>query len=401
MDAHDLRIAPFHAMYPGLKKQFQDAGFEAKLNFWNAVYDFTGNNKHANWSIPPLDECEKLVVTFEGSDEIPEEATPELTQELLLADPLESSESHGQSVASVPQTRPQAPVSPSPKRLRRCISDAAQEISGLLEAVMLSEREVTREARLRKMPQRGEEVEIENGAEENLERPQLLAKDLALGPGTGSQARKAAWSTAFAPGQPPTRSRPLGGLRLLSGGSAAAEAETEPKRCKNCDNSGIHFLGKTCTCPFGKKILNDSSDEDMIFAPRAAKGSSEATAKASSAAARQKIGEKIDVLMSSLDSDEEPMDPPLLSERQRRLLKEGLAGLGVTRISNRAGADASSSEEEIIVEDDVAAVPTAIPPSRAAATPGSESTSESDDDAFLRWKNKTSRATSQNAAISD
>lgn len=33
--------------------KFIKAGFDSALNFWNAVYDFTGNSKHANWTVLP------------------------------------------------------------------------------------------------------------------------------------------------------------------------------------------------------------------------------------------------------------------------------------------------------------------------------------------------------------
>eukprot|EP00434_Breviolum_minutum_P038771 symbB.v1.2.034406.t1/scaffold4435.1/size39697/1 len=347
----DLRIAPFHAKYPGLKKQFQDAGFDSALNFWNAVYDFTGNSKHANWTIPSLDECEELIVSFEGSTESPE-AVCELTQELLLAPPLESSESHGQSVSSVPQTRPAAPATPSLKRLRRCISDASQDLAGLLEAVILSDEVPQKDVK------ENPEVEILD-LDDDVDRSQVPTKEWSLGPSKSSftassasqKARAAnAWAadrSMLAPGgAEKTRSRPLGGLRLTSG--STAEKDTKSK----ASSREAEAL---------QKILNDSSDDDMIFAPRnAAKvSSSGSTAKASSAAARQKFSEKIGVLMSSLDSDEEekPSTIPGPGPEHQSL---GLPKSGAKDIN-----PASSSEDEIIVEDETRRLPiTEAPKSR-------------------------------------
>ncbi|CAE8640158.1 unnamed protein product, partial [Polarella glacialis] len=62
----DLRIAPFCAEYPGLSEHFREAKFDPAKNFWGAVFDFSGLPDRANWKIQPLDDCEQLVVSFQG-----------------------------------------------------------------------------------------------------------------------------------------------------------------------------------------------------------------------------------------------------------------------------------------------------------------------------------------------
>eukprot|EP00913_Durusdinium_trenchii_P021979 g20652.t1 len=373
----ELRIAPFNAKYPGLPKQFEEAGFDATKNYWNAVYDFTGNAKSANWSIPPLDQCEELIITFEGSSAAPEPATPELTQEMLLAAPLESGsgsqaphaardtldkrlgESHGQSVTNVPQTRPSLPDSPGLKRLRRCLTDAVQELAGTLEAVVLS-------------PEKPVEVEIEDA--DLVERPP--GAPWTLGPKTSSssasqKARAAnAWMadhSMLAPtGATANANKPVEAFRLTMSSS--------PEKKEPAARPGS-ALGNQ---------IDDESDDDLIFGPAAAKASSAAAAKGSSAAARRKIGEKIGVLMSSLDSDEDH-EPVALSERQRKLLKEGIAGLS-GRPTRPPGEE--SSDDEIIIEEVGLDPKPKAPPSRNHQG-GEESTSESETEALAeRWKSK-------------
>ncbi|CAK9015199.1 unnamed protein product [Durusdinium trenchii] len=130
--------------------------------------------------------------------------------------------------------------------------------------------------------------------------------------------------------------------------------------------------------------IDDESDDDLIFGPAAAKASSAAAAKGSSAAARRKIGEKIGVLMSSLDSDEDH-EPVALSERQRKLLKEGIAGLS-GRPTRPPGEE--SSDDEIIIEEVGLDPKPKAPPSRNHQG-GEESTSESETEALAeRWKSK-------------
>eukprot|EP00931_Biecheleriopsis_adriatica_P021213 TRINITY_DN1393_c0_g1_i1.p1 TRINITY_DN1393_c0_g1~~TRINITY_DN1393_c0_g1_i1.p1 ORF type:complete len:1310 (-),score=283.52 TRINITY_DN1393_c0_g1_i1:100-4008(-) len=127
-ESQDLRIAPFCARYPQLTKQFREAKLDPTRNFWNAVYDFTGRQDRANWEIQPLDNCEELLIAFQGWPEKPESPSPQITQEMLVATPLESGESHGEAVHQAPQTRPPPP--PEPRRgqmLQRELSDAAQE----------------------------------------------------------------------------------------------------------------------------------------------------------------------------------------------------------------------------------------------------------------------------------
>jgi len=118
----DLRLAPLCAKYPGLTRHFQEVSFDPKFNLWNAVFDFTGRSDGANWEIQRLENCEELVVSFQGClDEA--DGPSQVTQELLTADPLTSGENHGESVANIPQTRPAKPPKSQAERPRRRFLD--------------------------------------------------------------------------------------------------------------------------------------------------------------------------------------------------------------------------------------------------------------------------------------
>eukprot|EP00747_Dinoflagellata_sp_TGD_P112505 gnl/TRDRNA2_/TRDRNA2_171492_c0_seq1.p1 gnl/TRDRNA2_/TRDRNA2_171492_c0~~gnl/TRDRNA2_/TRDRNA2_171492_c0_seq1.p1 ORF type:complete len:1103 (+),score=237.74 gnl/TRDRNA2_/TRDRNA2_171492_c0_seq1:268-3309(+) len=114
--SQNMSFAPLSAEYPGLSQQFSDAKFNARSNFWSAVFDFNGRPDGSNWQFTPLEKCEALVVSFERDPTRPESPFPLVTQELLLAPPpvSQNEDGTGHSVASIPQTRPPPP--PAPQR---------------------------------------------------------------------------------------------------------------------------------------------------------------------------------------------------------------------------------------------------------------------------------------------
>lgn len=123
-----------------MTKQFAKLNLDADKNFWGAIFDFSGKEGHANWSILPLDDCVYLSVSFEGIDKnlVPDSPAPAVTQEALCAKPLVNEESTGHSVAPIPQTRPPPPPTPSRKHpttgavavapKRRNITDASDDL---------------------------------------------------------------------------------------------------------------------------------------------------------------------------------------------------------------------------------------------------------------------------------
>lgn len=106
---------------------------DAGLNFWTAIYDFTGRADGANWRILPVEECKELAVKFIDEADAPGSwhcPTPSISHELLCASPPQSQEgSAGKSVVSVPQSRPSKPAEPAPgtKLKRLTISDGLGE----------------------------------------------------------------------------------------------------------------------------------------------------------------------------------------------------------------------------------------------------------------------------------
>eukprot|EP00930_Biecheleria_cincta_P031665 TRINITY_DN21976_c0_g1_i1.p1 TRINITY_DN21976_c0_g1~~TRINITY_DN21976_c0_g1_i1.p1 ORF type:complete len:259 (-),score=65.01 TRINITY_DN21976_c0_g1_i1:30-806(-) len=120
-----------------MSRHFEEAKMDAGLNFWTAIYDFTGRADGANWRILPLEECKELAVRLSGEPDAPggwDCPTPPISHELLCASPPQSQDgSAGRSVANVPQTRPSKPAEPAagakPKRLTICdgLEEAAEQ----------------------------------------------------------------------------------------------------------------------------------------------------------------------------------------------------------------------------------------------------------------------------------
>ncbi|CAE7451415.1 rp2 [Symbiodinium sp. CCMP2592] len=338
----DLRVAPFCAEYPGLSQQFREAKFDPTKNFWNAIYDFTGKAESANWQIPSLDACEKLIVSFRGCSDAPDGPAPELTQALLCADPLVSGESQGQSMANIPQTRPALPGKPGRQRLQRLMSDAANEdVGGRLQEALEDEplfssvSQVEKSMQSRQDPQSSsDEVEILDLEEEEEDsakwqtrlpstkegewRPGAAHAPLASHPSRPAQqkaraAMAAAAEASLAPlqrgGGPGNLAakRPLGGLRLSMAPSKNSKTDT--------------------------KAPADSSDDDETYLP-CTKAPAKPTRPAASAAT-----------ISSIDSDDDDAQmegSSALTARQRSLLAHGLTGLGAFGLQPRL----SSSDEE-------------------------------------------------------
>ncbi|CAE8601657.1 unnamed protein product [Polarella glacialis] len=126
----DLSFGPFCASYPGLSRHFEESQLDGGRNFWSAIFDFTGRPDGANWRLLALEECQELAVEFLG--EGPEGAwdcpAPALSHEVICASPLQSADGSGNSVASIPQTRPSKPDAPAAgvKPQRLLLSDAAE-----------------------------------------------------------------------------------------------------------------------------------------------------------------------------------------------------------------------------------------------------------------------------------
>lgn len=113
--SEELSFAPWAAEYPQCSSHFSKFGFHPKRNLWNAVFDFTGKPDTSNWRILPLQEVVHLRVELDEAPEAarePENPVPEVTYELLSADPLDSGESCGEGIANIPQTRPTPPPAP-------------------------------------------------------------------------------------------------------------------------------------------------------------------------------------------------------------------------------------------------------------------------------------------------
>eukprot|EP00929_Paragymnodinium_shiwhaense_P040072 TRINITY_DN2094_c0_g1_i1.p1 TRINITY_DN2094_c0_g1~~TRINITY_DN2094_c0_g1_i1.p1 ORF type:complete len:2323 (+),score=731.23 TRINITY_DN2094_c0_g1_i1:122-7090(+) len=111
----DLAFAPWTASYPKCQKQFETYNFNPSRNLWNAVFDFTGKKDKANWRILSLDEVVHLRVELDEpptSAAAPGNPVPEVTHQVLCADPLASEGDCGQSMGSIPQTRPALPKPP-------------------------------------------------------------------------------------------------------------------------------------------------------------------------------------------------------------------------------------------------------------------------------------------------
>lgn len=121
-----LAFAPWCASYPHCADHFASVKFDPQRNHWNALYDFTGKKDKANWRILCLDEVEPLSVELDEAPDLaaePDNPVPEVSHELLCAKPL-CSEDAGQSIANIPQCRPEEPRAPSgPLRAPRRVFD--------------------------------------------------------------------------------------------------------------------------------------------------------------------------------------------------------------------------------------------------------------------------------------
>mmetsp|Transcript_60790 Transcript_60790/g.130631 ORF Transcript_60790/g.130631 Transcript_60790/m.130631 type:complete len:503 (+) Transcript_60790:73-1581(+) len=135
-ESQDLSFAPWCASYPKCVSHFTQVGFDPQRNFWNAVFDFTGSAEKSHWRILPLEEVVELKLEL---DERPEESAspdspgPFVTHEALCAEPCSSGQSSGESIANIPQTRPDAPPPPTghveiPRRLVQDATPAAGEV---------------------------------------------------------------------------------------------------------------------------------------------------------------------------------------------------------------------------------------------------------------------------------
>lgn len=112
--SQDLAFAPWSASYPCAKAHFQQFGFNPEVNLWNAIFDFSGKTGTSNWRILGLEEVSHISVELEDPPPKPSPDDPAapVTYEVLCAPPMESGESCGQSVGSIPQTRPALPAAP-------------------------------------------------------------------------------------------------------------------------------------------------------------------------------------------------------------------------------------------------------------------------------------------------
>eukprot|EP00928_Gymnodinium_smaydae_P036671 TRINITY_DN255_c0_g7_i1.p1 TRINITY_DN255_c0_g7~~TRINITY_DN255_c0_g7_i1.p1 ORF type:complete len:2183 (-),score=436.61 TRINITY_DN255_c0_g7_i1:285-6833(-) len=113
----DLVFSPWSARYPNCIEQFKRAGFDPKRNLWNAIFDFNGVPEKAHWQISQLEDIEDLSVHL-TSEQHPAEREPDgplevVTYAQLCASPVETGEASGQSVANIPQTRPNLPPAPA------------------------------------------------------------------------------------------------------------------------------------------------------------------------------------------------------------------------------------------------------------------------------------------------
>jgi len=63
--SRQIRLAPFAAEYPGLARQFEDAGFDARRNLWSSVRDTSSHEDLDCWTILPILEREALCIAGE------------------------------------------------------------------------------------------------------------------------------------------------------------------------------------------------------------------------------------------------------------------------------------------------------------------------------------------------
>ncbi|CAE7335756.1 rp2, partial [Symbiodinium sp. CCMP2592] len=111
--SEDMAFAPWSASYPMAQEHFARFKFEPARNLWNAIFDFSGKRDRCNWRILGLEEISHLTVELEDvPPAAPSNPSPPVTYEMLCAEPLESGESCGQSIGSIPQTRPDLPKKP-------------------------------------------------------------------------------------------------------------------------------------------------------------------------------------------------------------------------------------------------------------------------------------------------
>lgn len=122
--SEDLVFAPWAAQYPKCTEHFLKSGFDPQRNMWNAVYDFQGRANGTNWRISMLEAVLELVVELVEPDDRasgPDNPVPKVTYEMLCAEPLQSEDSCGQGMVSIPQSRPNKPPAPASTQIQKVI----------------------------------------------------------------------------------------------------------------------------------------------------------------------------------------------------------------------------------------------------------------------------------------
>jgi len=115
--SEDLTFAPWTASYPHCTSQFEAVGFDVSRNFWNSVYDVSGEMASAHWRIAPLGELLELSVCLDDDPAMVARASnpcSEVTQDVLCAEPLEVDALQPLSAChAASRARPAPPGAPS------------------------------------------------------------------------------------------------------------------------------------------------------------------------------------------------------------------------------------------------------------------------------------------------
>lgn len=389
--SEDMAFAPWSASYPMAQEHFARFKFDPARNLWNAIFDFSGKKDRCNWRILGLEEISHLTVELEDvPPAAPSNPAPPVTYEMLCAEPLESGESCGQSIGSIPQTRPDPPKKP-PAELKEVfnlpVTDGGSDAPALERLMKRSlpqpRTETSATAAAIAPPASGAQKEV----------PKATAK-ASLGASSmfalaGEALMEAPKATTAAKASPKANSMfALAGEALMEAPKATAAAKASPKA-----NSMFALAGEALmedieeigtVVQGGMTVEDEDSSEAESPRPMLPKAAAAAKAAASAPKAPPTTTDAKKVRSMFGESDEDDDEPTLpkpaggavpSSIAPVAALGKGSALEAVPKVSGQRVREMTAlhSDDEDDVEDmlqqHLARVPAkATPPSRGSST---------------------------------
>ncbi|CAK9014233.1 Protein XRP2 [Durusdinium trenchii] len=127
LDCEDILVAPWCASYANCKEHFEAAAFPVEVNYWNALFDFSGTSEKCHWQICALHEVVQLKL-WEGEDAHAKHLRnpcPVVTHQILCDLPLSNSDGQPGQRMTIPQVRPSMPDPPLSSALQLDVRDCA------------------------------------------------------------------------------------------------------------------------------------------------------------------------------------------------------------------------------------------------------------------------------------